>query len=153
MKTIKLIAVGMFVFISSTIEAQVSVSLNIGNRPVWCGPSPNYAAVDFYYLPDVQAYYDTRAAVFVYFGGNGWVRSRNLPHQYRGYDLNRCNKVALNGYRGYRPYDHFNNHRLINKYRNDNRIYADNYNVINYNERGGYYKHDNGHGYKHNGKY
>lgn len=136
MKTIKLLALGIFIFISSSMDAQVSVNLNVGSRPAWIGPSSNYSAVDFYYLPEIESYYDTRASLFVYPGKNGWVRSRSLPHQYRGYNLSKCNKVALKGYRGNRPYEHFNNHRKqTNKYKK-----FDNH-------------HDNGHHKGHKGKH
>ena len=165
MKSLKLIAVGIILLISSATQAQVSVSLNIGTAPSW-GPS-GYANVDYYYLPDVQAYYDLRASQFIYFGSGRWVRSRYLPRQYRNYDLNRGYKVVLNDYHGNRPYSNFNNDRVrYHKgyrgenqrsigYRNDNdrrsdnhrytqnRRYADNHrNSNNYrNER-----HDEGHG-------
>jgi hypothetical protein len=65
MKTLKLLAVGIILLVSSSIQAQVSVNLNIGTAPAW-GPS-GYAAAEYYYLPDVQAYYDVRASLFVYF--------------------------------------------------------------------------------------
>jgi hypothetical protein len=54
MKTLKLIAVGIILLVSSSIQAQVSVSLNIGTAPSW-EPS-GYSQVE-YYLPDVQAYF------------------------------------------------------------------------------------------------
>jgi hypothetical protein len=38
-------------------------------------------------LPDIEAYYDIRATQFIYFGGGRWIRSRNLPNQYRNYNL------------------------------------------------------------------
>lgn len=109
MKTLKLLAVGIILLVSSSIQAQVSVSLNIGTAPSW-GPS-GYAQAEYYYLPDVQAYYDIRASQFVYFGNGRWVRSNYLPRQYRNYDLYSGYKVVLNGYHGHRPYTHYRNHR------------------------------------------
>jgi hypothetical protein len=109
MKTLKLLAVGIILLVSSSIQAQVSVSLNIGTAPSW-GPS-GYTQAEYYYLPDVQAYYDIRASQFVYFGNGRWVRSRYLPRQYRNYDLYSGYKVVLNGYHGHRPYAHYSNHR------------------------------------------
>ena len=93
MKKLKLIALlGILFFASSTINAQVSVNVNLGTPPSW-GPS-GYAAVDYYYLPDIEAYYDIRATQFIYFGGGQWIRSRNLPNQYRNYNLYNGYKVA-----------------------------------------------------------
>jgi hypothetical protein len=107
MKTLKLLAIGIILLVSSSIQAQVSVNLNIGTAPSW----GLLDTAEYYYLPDVQAYYDIRASQFVYFGNNRWVRSRYLPRQYRNYDLYNGYKVVLNGYHGNRPYAHYRNHR------------------------------------------
>lgn len=110
MKTLKLIIAGIILFATAnTMQAQVSVNVNIGSPPAW-GPA-GYSAVDYYYLPDIQAYYDIRAAQFIYFGGGKWIRSRNLPNQYRNYNLYNGYKVVLNDYHGSRPYSNFNTHK------------------------------------------
>lgn len=109
MKTLKLIAIGLFFLVTSASQAQVSVSVNIGTPPLW-GPA-GYAAVDYYYLPDVQAYYDIRASQFIYFGSGRWIRSRNLPRQYRNYDLYNGYKVVLNDYHGRTPYTYYKQHK------------------------------------------
>ncbi|MFV5687965.1 hypothetical protein ACM55M_05005 [Flavobacterium sp. ZT3R25] len=110
MKTLKLIAVGIILLASSGIHAQVSVNVNIGTPPSW-GPV-GYSNVDYYYLPDVEAYYDIRASQFIYFGGGRWIRSRYLPGPYRNYDLYSGYKVVLNDYHGSRPYSNFKNHKV-----------------------------------------
>ncbi|MFV8269944.1 hypothetical protein ACNQGP_08400 [Flavobacterium sp. GT2N3] len=110
MKTIKLIAIGIILFASTTIHAQISINLNIGTAPTW-GPV-GYAEAEYYYLPDVEAYYDVRATQFIYFGGGRWIRSRHLPYQYRNYDLYDGYKVVLNDYHGSRPYSNFKNHKV-----------------------------------------
>ncbi|MFE3849228.1 hypothetical protein ACFX5D_14770 [Flavobacterium sp. LB3P45] len=110
MKTLKLLALGIILFVSSSIHAQISVSLNIGTAPAW-GPV-GYSDVDYYYLPDVEAYYDIRATQFIYFNGGRWIRSRYLPGQYRNYDLYSGYKVVLNDYHGSRPYHNYRNDRI-----------------------------------------
>lgn len=111
MKTLKLIAVAIILLVSTnTMQAQVSVNVNLGTPPAW-GPA-GYSAVDYYYLPDVQSYYDIKAKQFIYLGNGQWVRSRNLPTQYRNYDLYNGYKVVLNDYHGSRPYSNFNNHKV-----------------------------------------
>ncbi|MCZ7024254.1 hypothetical protein, partial [Salmonella enterica] len=67
MKTLKIITFGIFLFISSTIHSQVSINVNIGSPPQW-GPA-GYTEMEYYYLPDIEAYYDVRATQFIYFGG------------------------------------------------------------------------------------
>jgi hypothetical protein len=109
MKTLKLLAVGILLVASNLTQAQISVNVNIGTPPSW-GPA-GYSAVEYYYLPDVQAYYDIRSSQFIYFGGGKWVRSTYLPRQYRNYDLYGGYKVVLNDYHGSRPYANFNSHK------------------------------------------
>ena len=109
MKTLKLIAAGIILLVTSATQAQVSVNVNIGAPPAW-GPA-GYSSVEYYYLPDVQAYYDVRATQFIYFGGGRWIRSRYLPNQYRNYDLYNGYKVVLNDYKGDAPYSYHTKHR------------------------------------------
>ncbi len=111
MKTLKLMTIGMvMLFASSSIQAQVSVNVNLGVQPSW-GPV-GYSSVDYYYIPDVQSYYDVRATQFIYLSNGAWIRSSRLPNQYRNYDLNRGYKVVLNDYHGSRPYDNYRSHKV-----------------------------------------
>lgn len=110
MKTLKIITFGIFLFISSTMHSQVSINVNIGSPPQW-GPV-GYTEMEYYYLPDIEAYYDVRATQFIYFGGGKWIRSSRLPRQYRNYDLYGGYKVVLNDYHGRTPYAHFDRHRV-----------------------------------------
>jgi hypothetical protein len=109
MKTLKLIAIGIILLVSSATQAQVSVNVNIGSPPSW-GPA-GYAEVEYYYLPDIQAYYDLRGSQFIYFGSVQWIRSKYLPKKYRNYDLYGGYKVVLNDYRGRKPYTYFKQHK------------------------------------------
>lgn len=149
MKTLKLITAGIFLFMSSMMHSQVSVNVNIGVPPLW-GPV-GYSNVEYYYLPDIEVYYDIRASQFIYFSGGKWCRSRYLPRPYRNYDLYNGYKVVLRDYHGSHPYYHFKNHKV--KYFKG---YKDNYqktigkNPHYYENKGnGHYDNDNrGNGYK-----
>lgn len=111
MKTIKLMTLGILLFFASnTMSGQVSINVNLGLQPAW-GPV-GYSSVDYYYLPDIQAYYDVRATQFIFLSGGIWVRSGHLPRQYRDYDLNRGYKVVLTDYHGSRPYANFRYHKV-----------------------------------------
>jgi hypothetical protein len=110
MNTLKLIAIGILFSISSTIEAQVSVNVNIGSPPSW-GPA-GYSNVGYYYLPDIESYYDVRNSQFICFNHGKWYRYRHLPNQYRNYDLYRGYKVILNDYHGSKPFAYFKNHKV-----------------------------------------
>lgn len=100
----------LFITCPFTLQAQVTVNVNIGTPPAW-GPSGS-ESVDYYYLPDLESYYDIRAAEFIYFGNGRWVRSRNLPNQYRNYNLYNGYKVVLNNYHGATPYANFKTHKI-----------------------------------------
>ena len=116
MKTLKLklIVLGIAVFFAGAVSAQVSVRLNLGSPPSW-GPS-GYSDARYYYLPDVEAYYDVQNSMFIYSNGKTWVHRSNLPGRYRNYDLYGGYKVVMKDYHGNTPYAQFNDHkRMYNK--------------------------------------
>lgn len=99
----------MVLLIASNSFAQVSVNVNIGTPPPW-GPA-GYTEVRYYYLPDVEAYYDVQTAMFIYYGGGTWVRRTYLPVRYRSYDLYSGYKVVMTDYHGDAPYVHFRDYK------------------------------------------
>lgn len=110
MKTIKGIIFGFVMLLAFTTKAQVSVNVNVGSPPMW-GPV-GYTEVQYYYLPDVEAYYDVQTSMFIYYGGGAWIRRAHLPTRYQYYDLYNGYKVVLTDYRGNEPYIHFKNHKV-----------------------------------------
>ena len=110
MKTIKLIVFGMILMFAGSMQAQLSVRVNIGTPPTW-GPA-GYNSVRYYYLPDIESYYDVQNSMFIYYSGRSWIHSRNLPARYRNYDLYGGYKVVMNDYRGNRPYDNFRQYKV-----------------------------------------
>ncbi|WP_026715124.1 hypothetical protein [Flavobacterium daejeonense] len=109
MKTLKLIIAGFLLFISSNSQAQVAVNVNIGTPPAW-GPV-GYSNVEFYYLPDIECYFDIHLSQFIYFNNGRWVRTKYLPRPYRNYDLYNGYKVVLTDYHGKTPYKYFKTHK------------------------------------------
>ena len=102
MRFLKLVVFGIVLFFAYTVQAQVSVHINIGTPPQW-GPT-GYSDVRYYYLPDVEAYYDVQTSMFVYFEGRSWVRRSYLPSRYKNYDLYDGYKVVMKDYHGEAPY-------------------------------------------------
>lgn len=100
MKKFIFLFVAVIGFTVATTQAQVNVSVNIGAQPAW-GPT-GYDHVDYYYLPDIDCYYDVTNKVYVYPNGNSWVRAKQLPAKYRNVDLYNAHKVVINGEK--RPY-------------------------------------------------
>ena len=100
----------MMLFLAISLHAQVSVNVNIGVPPPW-GPV-GYTTVRYYYLPDVEAYYDVQSSMFIYYGGGVWVHRAYLPAQYKNYDLYGGYKVVMKDYHGNAPYAHFKEHKV-----------------------------------------
>lgn len=109
MKVLKFIVIGVLLSMAIPTQAQISVHLNLGAPPQW-GPV-GYSQARYYYLPDVEAYYDVQSSMFIYLSGGAWVHRAYLPERYRDYDLYGGYKVVMNGYRGNRPYENFNDYR------------------------------------------
>lgn len=109
MKNLKSLILGMLLFMTMAVNAQVTVNVNIGSPPAW-GPS-GYSQVRYYYLPDVQAYYDISSARFIYLHNGNWIHRSYLPSRYRGYDLYSGYKVVMKTYKGNAPYIHYNYHK------------------------------------------
>lgn len=109
MKTLKLmmvsvILISMFTFAGcssynyATTEPQV-----IYENPQW---APDYyAGVRYYYLPDIEVYYDLTMRDFIYLNNGRWMYSRMLPPMYSYYDLYSGYVILLNT-NIYRPWMH-----------------------------------------------
>jgi len=81
-------------------DAQIRVNLgfnihtpNIRSQPEW-GPV-GYAHAEYYYMPDVDAYYDVPNHQYVYNENNVWVHAGALPPRYH-YDPYHSYKVVVN---------------------------------------------------------
>lgn len=109
MKIIKLVGVAFVLFIAGAAHGQVSLNVNIGTPPLW-GPV-GYSEAQYYYLPDVEAYYDIPSSMFIYYEGRSWVRRSYLPSRYRNYDLYNGYKVVMHDYHGRTPYYNYNDYR------------------------------------------
>ena len=96
------------------MEAQVYVNFNIDIQPAW-GPS-GYEYAEFYYIPEVNIYYDVVQRLYYYPSGNRWICSSYLPVSYSYYDFYSLYKVVLNGI--LQPWRYNANHlRLYAHYR------------------------------------
>ena len=90
-------------FFTSNVKAQVNVNISIGNQPDWA--PQDYDNAQYYYMPDMDVYYDVPARQFVYLNNNRWMRSANLPSAYGRYDLYRVHKVSINQRNAYMNHD------------------------------------------------
>lgn len=144
MKTLKLIAFGIFILLMVPSYAQVSVNVNLGTAPSW---GPVITNEKYYYLPDVESYYDIRNKQFIYVNNGVWIRSRALPRRYRSYNLNTGYVVIVNDYYGNNPYANFKTHKAKYYKRNNGN---DNFKREKNDDNGNHSKNKNGNG---NNKY
>jgi hypothetical protein len=100
---------GMLIFLAAPAKAQLSVGIdiNISSQPTW-GPV-GYDNVQYYYIPDIDAYYYVPQHLFWFQSGGVWISSSNLPPQYSNYDLYGGYKVVINSDR---PYMHDQDYRV-----------------------------------------
>ena len=88
-------------FVSSA-DAQLSIRLgfNLDRQPVW-GPT-GYDRVEYYYLPDLDIFYNVPQQRWYYYERARWISRSSLPARYRGHDLYNSYKVVVNERTPYR---------------------------------------------------
>jgi hypothetical protein len=89
-----------FVFKTATAQVHVRFNVNIGTQPVW-GPV-GYDHVEYYYMPDIDAYYYVPSRQYIYQDRGRWIFSSSLPYRYHNYDVYNGYKVVINNARPYR---------------------------------------------------
>ncbi len=88
---------------------------------------------DYYYLPEVGAYYSVNEQCYYYNNGNEWVSAVNLPGAYRNYDWQTARRYEVRANRPYMNDDFYRNRyngATFNVYQNDrnyDRGYANSY--------------------------
>ena len=102
-------AIAMMLSSANAIHAQVrvNVNFNLSSQPSW-GPR-GYDYVEYYYLPDIEAYYYVPTHQFIYLSGPNWIFSYSLPPRYSHYDLYSGYKVVINEPYAYR---YFTTHKV-----------------------------------------
>lgn len=78
----------------SSPVSPVHIAINIDKQPSW-GPA-GYDCAAFYYMPELNVYYDINGSMFHYPAGDGrsWIAAKYLPSAHC--DLYRTYKVVLN---------------------------------------------------------
>jgi len=97
-----------FIFVSNSTLAQVTININA--LPEWA-PAEYIPESRYYYIPELDVYYDIPSKMYIYFHKNGWVRNKKLPKNYAKHNLKKCYKVSLFDV-GPNPYVYHNSHRV-----------------------------------------
>jgi hypothetical protein len=107
-------------FYANSANAQISIQFGINvpvhrvyvpapqpvvvdEGPVYDNDQVNYNDDDYYYLPEVEAYYNVPRHCYYYNNGSSWVSSTYLPGAYRSYDWRSGVRYEV---RAPRPYMH-----------------------------------------------
>jgi hypothetical protein len=104
-KLIILLAICTFGLTCESTFAQVSFRVNISSQPIW-GPV-GYDYVEYYYLPDIEAYYSVPRHKYYYMENGTWISRTNLPERYRNYDVYNSRKVVINESKPYMRHNEF----------------------------------------------
>jgi hypothetical protein len=101
-------AVFLFQSCETTQPVLDESSERIVSPPYWAPAYDNVEQVHYYYLPDLETYYDVWASEFAYLDGGHWIFSPFLPPMYTSYDLRSAPVVILD----YRVHEPWNYHEL-----------------------------------------
>lgn len=138
--TLTLLSALLMLMAVNTVKAQVSLSFHIGTPPVWA-PAAYAHNTRYYYIPEIDSYYDAQRGGYYYNDGPDWVFSASLPGIYAGYNIGSLHHVAVRYY-GDRPYTYFASRRSV---------YVQRYHPVQYRNVG--YRHDNDRGHWDNGRH
>lgn len=81
-------------FLANISNAQIDVNINFGSQPVW-GPA-GYDYVEYYYLPDIEVYYNVPQKRYYYYEKGNWIYRSSLPSRYSNYNYYKSYKVVIN---------------------------------------------------------
>jgi len=83
-------------------HAQMNNGNNIITQPLW-GPV-GYDYVEYYYIPDIDAYYNVPGAQYVYLEKKHWMMVKDLPMRYKNFNFYGAHKVVMNEPKPYMNY-------------------------------------------------
>ena len=116
MKTFKKISITImtlmfFMVLSGIGTATLQAQEGRFRNPDWA--PAYYPGVRYYYIPDIETFYDLSNQDFVYLDDGQWLFSNDLPPMYAGFDLYGAYIIALNR-DVFNPWMHF--HLYLSNY-------------------------------------
>lgn len=110
MKNLSYYIIAVLLFLTASTNAQIVKVDNHYGPPTWAPTAPT--TVKYYYLPDIETYYDASAKTYISRRDGNWVRTSTLPTRYSAYDLSKGKTVYLTDYRGNTPYVLYKEHKV-----------------------------------------
>jgi len=100
MKTIKGLTVAVITLLTVAVFSgcdvytySTSATQTNYENPRWA--PPYYNGARYYYLPDIESYYDLSSREFIFLNNGQWNYSSEFPSIYGNFDLNNCFSVVL----------------------------------------------------------
>jgi len=104
-KIMKKLAILSAIFLSGALltnnadaQVRINVGFNLGGPHI---VAPYSHVNDYYYLPEVDAYYSVGEEQYYYNDGYSWVSAAYLPGAYRNYNWRTARRYEVNAYRPY----------------------------------------------------
>jgi hypothetical protein len=99
---ISALALSGIIYNNASAQVRVNVGFNLGGPVVVQRPVAvaSYAD-DYYYLPEVDAYYSVGESMYYYNDGYNWIPAAYLPGSYRNYNWRNVRRVEVHAYRPY----------------------------------------------------
>jgi len=97
MKTLKRVGLAVLLAISVNGFTGCGLTFPLTNNytdPYWA--PPHHPGSRYYYLPDIEVYYDLSDHNFVYLNNGLWIFTPDFPSYYAGYDLFNAFIITLN---------------------------------------------------------
>jgi hypothetical protein len=172
---LSVIALSGLIYNTANAQIRVHVGFNLGQpvvyeqpvyeQPVYEQPEQVYddeSDDDYYYLPDVGAYYSVSNECYYYNDGDNWISAAYLPGSYRNYDWRSVRRYEIHEQRPFARDDFYRsrfNGRQVAAFRHFNRDngFGGGYRNDDHHNHDAYYRNDNhfnnrGDDYNHHGQ-
>jgi len=108
MKNITYLVLGMMLFSFNLSEAQVQLdTIYIRKKAV----PTTFVEVRYYYYPNLEAYFDTKVAMYLFKQDGKWIKSETINSSYRGYSVKNGAYVMLKNFSEDEPFNYIDEHR------------------------------------------
>ena len=117
MRRLLFLIIALFLANSADAQFRLNLNFNLDRQPIW-GPA-GFDHAEYYYLPDIEVYYNIPQRRYYYNQRGRWISSSRLPSRYRGFDLYNSYKVVLNERNPYRNHNKYRDQYASYKGRRD----------------------------------
>lgn len=112
MKNYTKLILGLLVFSFNISLAQVELdAVTVQSNKKEVAETSSFVEVRYYYYPNLQAYFDTKVAMYLFKEDGEWVESERISPTLMGYSLKNGQYVMLEGYTGEEPYELIEEHK------------------------------------------